>query len=147
MRITPKFENNYDIDLMLKMVDRVRAIGLTWKQVKDFVKVNLTDFENKTVADKAKQKAMDHLKDQSDKRAADLPDSSVKVKKLSNEPQKDGDTLAKDQVKDEDDLPHKPMKTAKTPKRQAEYGESKPKAPKHDNDKELVKKMPGKKRS
>ena len=60
VRICPKFENNYDVDAMVKLVDRVRAIALTWEQVKAFVKVNFSDLKKTTKADQLHQKSIDN---------------------------------------------------------------------------------------
>jgi len=63
VRVTPKFENNFDIDAMVKLVDRIRVIAVTWEQVKSFIKANFSDLKNETIPDKMKKRSLDHQKD------------------------------------------------------------------------------------
>lgn len=151
--INERWQNNFDITAMVRMKDRVKAIGLNWEQVKAFVKANFSEVA-KSYVQKAKEKVDGNREDQTDKRDSELPDTSIKTKKISNEPAKMGDEEAEDMVKKDEDQPSAPMKQVTKPgkdpesmnkaKDQKTTPQAKP--PKHDNDKELVKKMPGKKR-
>lgn len=155
IRICPKFENNFDIDAMVKLVDRVRAIALTWDQVKAFVKANFSDLENKTIPDKMKDRAMDQIKDK-DKDSKDAGPRHDIIKNRLEDPEhtkiKDSKRDDKDynekQTPKEEDQPNQPMKqVVKNPGDDPESLnkniEKTPqvKPPKHKNDKKLVTKL------
>jgi len=158
VRICPKFENNYDVDAMVKLVDRVRAIALTWEQVKAFVKANFSDLKNTTKADSLKQKAMDHLEDR-EVIKKDAGPESQKVKVRYQDPSKPSvkDTKQDDrnynepQTKRDEDMPDQPMKQVTEPGKDPESKNKdikktdKVKPPKHKNDKKL--RIPDKKTS
>ena len=154
VRIKERWENNFDIEAFVREQDRVIAIGLNWAQLKAFIKANFGEVA-KTYVSGAKEKSVKNSEDQVPKRDSDLPDTSIPTKKISNEPAKLGDEEAKDQVKKKEDKPDQPMKAVTKPgkdpesKNKAKDNKETPqvKPPKHDNDKELVKKMPGKKRN
>jgi hypothetical protein len=122
IRIVQKFENNYDVDAMVKLVDRVRAIGLDWDQVKAFVKVNFKDLKtkagNKTVPDKMKDRSLDHYKDRDQIGKMAGPDNSIENRgeKNNGEDAKIKDTPNKHKdfnepaVKKDEDKPDQPMK-------------------------------------
>lgn len=153
VRIKERWENNFDVEAFIREQDRVIAIGLNWAQLKAFIKANFGEVA-KTYVGGAKEKSVKNSEDQAPKRDSDLPDTSIPTKKISNQPSKLGDEEAEDQVKKKEDKPNQPMKAATKPgkdpesKNKAKDNKETPqvKPPKHDNDKELVKKMPGKKK-
>ena len=153
VRINERWENNFDVTAMIRLQDRVKAIGLSWQQVKDFVKANFSDVA-KSYVTKSKDKAIDNGEDKVPARDSDLADTSVPAKQAPLKPAEDGDGEAEDMVKDKEDEPSAQMKQVTEPredpetKNKADDNKTTPKVdpPKHDNDKELVKKMPGKKR-
>lgn len=124
VRITPKFENNFDIDAMVKLCDRIRVIAVTWEQVKDFVKVNFSNLVNKTNADQLKDRSMSLGKDrQTSDKAAGPVQSDIKNRgeKNNGEDAKVKDTKRDDkdytepQTKKEEDMPDQPMKQVTEP--------------------------------
>jgi hypothetical protein len=137
IRICPRWENNFDIEFYTKMQDRVRVIGATWDQAKDFVKANLKT-EMKTKVDAAYKKSMDNLKDQTDKAVSELPQTDkLTQKNIGDTKKEDKDYNEFDQ--NDDDLPDKPMKEVKVEDRNKNIKETpKVKPPKHKNDKKLV---------
>jgi hypothetical protein len=150
VRIKEKFENNFDIDAMVKLSDRVRAIALTWDQVKDFVKANFSSLTNTTKADDAKTKAMDHLKDREVIKKNAGPDGqTVKPRYISpDEPhikdtKKDNKDYNEPAVKKDEDMPDQPMKKVTEPGKDPDSKNknidktTKVKAPKHKNDNTL----------
>jgi len=152
VRIVPKFENNYDIDAMVKLVDRVRAIAQTWEQTKAFVKANFSDLKNTTKADQLKQRAMDHLSDRDVIKKAAGPMGDVvknRGEKKNGEDAKIKDTKKNDkdynepQTKRDEDMPDQPMKQVTEPGKDPDSKNkniektSKVKPPKHKNDKSL----------
>ena len=117
VRITPKFENNFDIDAMVKLVDRIRVISVTWEQVKSFVKANFSDLENKTKPHVAKEKSLDHYEDKDkDSKAAGPEKAKVDVRYQDPEHGSVKDTKRDDKdynekdVKKDEDQPDQPMK-------------------------------------
>lgn len=124
VRITQKFENNFDIDAMVKLVDRIRVIAVTWEQVKDFVKANFSNLVNKTNADQLKDRSMALGKDRqtSDKAAGPVQaDIKNRGEKNNGEDAKVKDTKRDDkdytepQTKKEEDMPDQPMKQVTEP--------------------------------
>lgn len=150
VRICPQFENNYNVDAMVKLVDRVRAIALTWDQVKAFVKANFSALKPETKADGLKQKAMDHLKDR-EVIKKDAGPESQKVKVRYQDPsepsvkstKKDDGNYNEPQTKRDEDMPDQPMKQVTDPGKDPESKNKdikktdKVKPPKHKNDKKL----------
>jgi hypothetical protein len=148
VRICQKFENNYDISAMVKLVDRVRAIALTWEQVKSFVKANFSDLEKKTKADQLTKKSLDNYDEKGVNQKSAGPDSSVKNRgeKKNGEDAKIKNTKTKDkdynepQVTKDEDMPDQPMKQVTEPGKDPESKNKKiektdkPKAPKFKND-------------
>jgi len=151
IRICPKFENNYDVDAMVKLVDRVRAIALTWEQVKAFVKANFGDLKKTTKSDGLVKKSVDNEYEKGVNHKSAGPDSSIKNRgeKRNGEDAKIKSTKQKDmdynepQVSREEDMPDQPMKNVTKPgedptgKNKKIDKTDKPKAPKFKNDKEL----------
>ena len=150
VRIAPKFENNYDVDAMVKLVDRVRAIAQTWDQVKAFVKANFSALKNQTIPDQLKQRAMDHIKDREViKKDAGPEKAKVAVRYQDPENPSVKNTKKADmnynepQTKRDEDMPDKPMKQVTDPGKDPESKNKnitktdKVKPPKHKNDKKL----------
>jgi hypothetical protein len=150
VRIVPKFENNYDIDAMVKLVDRVRAIAQTWDQVKAFVKANFNDLKNQTIPDKLHKKSVDNYEDREvikkdagpekakvNFRYQDPKHSSVKDTK------KDDKNYNEPQTKRAEDMPDQPMKQVTEPGKDPESKNKnitktpQVKPPKHKLDKKL----------
>ena len=149
VRIVQKFENNYDVDAMVRLVDRVRAIALTWDQVKSFVKANFKDLKShaRTKAEKAWDTSHGNeiQKSDNDGKAAG-PDSSIKNRgeknngedaKIKDMPKKDKD-FNEPAVKKPEDMPDQPMKKVTEPGKDPKglnkniEKTSKVKPPKHD---------------
>jgi len=152
VRICPKFENNYDVDAMVKLVDRVRAIALTWEQVKAFVKANFGDLKKGTNADNLHKKSIDNEYEKGVNQKAAGPENDViknRGEKKNGEDAKIKSTKQKDmdynepQVSKEEDMPDQPMKNVTKPgedptgKNKNISKTEKPKAPKFKNDKKL----------
>ena len=150
VRIAPKFENNYDIDAMVKLVDRVRAIALTWEQVKAFVKANFSDLKNTTKTGELYKKSMDQHDDREViKKDAGPESQKVKVRYQDTQKKSVGDTKKDDKnynepaVKKDEDMPDQPMKQTTDAGKDPESKNKnikkteKVKAPKHKNDKTL----------
>ena len=158
VRICPQYENNYNVDAMVHLTDRVRAIALTWDQVKAFVKANFSALKPETKADGLKQKAMDHLKDK-EVIKKDAGPESQKVKVRYQDPsnpsvkdtKKDDGNYNEPQTKRDEDMPDQPMKQVTEPGKDPESKNKnikktdKVKPPKHKNDKKL--RVPEKKTS
>jgi hypothetical protein len=116
IRISPRWEDYYVIEMMTRNEDRIWITGLDWEQVKEFVKINLKNLYNQpTAVDKAYDKSYRNRKDQTpapDKRLSqkDKPD----ILPLTNEPVKNtknkNKNYTEDQTKKDEDLPDKPMK-------------------------------------
>lgn len=158
VRITPKFENNFDIDAMVKLVDRIRAIALTWEQVKEFVKVNFKEIGkapdgDKTKADKAWEKSMANKVDQDENSKDAGPRFDViknRGQKINGEDAKIKDTKNKNKdynepaVEREEDMPDQPMADVGKLKNLNHDIEktSQVKSPKHKNDNTLKTSLP-----
>lgn len=152
VRIAPKFENNFDVDAMVRLVDRVRAIALTWDQVKAFIKANFSDLKShkKTKADDLRDKALDQTKDK-EVIKKDAGPESQKVKVRYQDPsepsvkdtKKDDKNYNEPQTKREEDMPDQPMKRVTEPGKDPESKNKdikkteKVKPPKHKLDKKL----------
>ena len=149
-RICPRYENNFNVDLMVKL-DRVRAIALTWDQVKAFVKANFGDLKNKTNADSLHTKAIDNSEDKTKGKEAG-PKNDIVTNRGQEKNGKDAkikDTKKNDKnyndpmTKREEDMPDQPMKQVTEPGKDPE-GKNKKidktswnKPPKYKNDKKL----------
>lgn len=140
IRITPDWEDHYDVEVMTRSEDRLWVTGLDWEQVKDFVKKNLSPAnknEKPTGVEKAYDKSYRNMKDQTDA-VKELPKSDkVKVKKVSDSSNKNKDFNEKQNK--EDDNPDKPMREVGKVKRQEEFKVKDPvKLRKRTPDKKLV---------
>ena len=152
VRICPQFEDRYNVDAMVKLVDRVRAIMLTWDQVKAFVKANFSDLKHNTNADRLTKKSIDNydVKGVGEKPAGPMGDViKNRGEKKNGEDAKIKDSKRDDkdynekQVKKDEDQPDQPMKQVTEPGKDPDGKNKniktteKPKAPKHKNDKKL----------
>ena len=150
VRICPKYENNYDIDAMVKLVDRIRAIALTWDQVKAFIKANFSDLKNKTIPDQLYKKSIDNHDDKEViKKDAGPEKAKVNVRYQDPKNPSVKDTKRDDmnynepQTKRDEDMPDQPMKQVTDPGKDPESKNKnitktdRVKPPKHKNDKML----------
>jgi len=139
VRISQTAEDMFNVEAMVNLDDRVRAIALTWEQVKSFVKANFKDVEDIKV-NTAKEKAMGHLKDQSDK--GDLPQHDKPKRKEVGDTKNDEKDYNEKAVKKDEDQPDQPMNDVDIEKlkhqRDFTDKENKVKPPKHKTDKKLV---------
>lgn len=148
MRIIPRWEDHYDIEVFTRNEDRVYVMGLDWNQVKDFVKKNLADAtKNPTYVDKAYDKSYRNSKDQSSTPDKGMPQSDKpKIKPLTNEPPSKSKNKDKNYTEDqneEEDNPDKPMKEVKNNKRQVDH---KVEAPVHIRGRRVMGKTPPQKK-
>lgn len=148
IRISPRWEDYYVIEMMTRNEDRVWVTGLSWEQVKEFVKTNLKDLNKQpTSVEKAYDKSYRNREDQIPSPDKGLPQKDKpKLKSLTDEPAKETKNKDKDytekQVKNEDDLPDKPMKEVKDTKKQVDHKVQEPvKLRKHKVDKKLTIKL------
>jgi hypothetical protein len=126
MRITPDWEDHYEIEVMTRNEDRVWVTGLDWDQVKDFVKKNLTEVEKKpTYADKAYDKVYRSRECKTPPPDKGMPQKDKpKILPMTDEPPKETKNKEKNYTEKqnkEEDNPDKPMKEVGTFKRQEEY--------------------------
>lgn len=128
IRISPRWQDSYVIEMMTRNEDRIWVTGQTWDQVKEFVKTNLKGLKNQpTAVQKAYDKSYRNREDQTPSPDKGLNQKNKPaIKPLTNEPQKDsGKNKEKDytekQVKKDDDLPEKPMKEVKDIKKQIDH--------------------------
>lgn len=127
IRISPRWEDYYVIEMMTRNEDRIWATGLNWEQVKDFVKVNLNNLTKQpTSVEKAYDKSYRNRKDETPAPDKGLPQKDKpKLRPLTTEPPKETKNKDKDytekQIKDDDDLPEKPMKEVEDFKKLSDY--------------------------
>jgi len=112
--ITPLWEDNFKIVFMPRLEDRYFFTGLTWEQVKEFVKDNLDQKNHHTGVEKARDKAWRNKEDQvkgPDKGLPqdDKPKTMSTDKPFTKEKNKEK-RYVEDQTKKEEDLPNQPMK-------------------------------------
>ena len=124
VQITQLWEDNFKIIYYPRLEDRFFFIGLTWEQVKEFVKHNI-DKPNHTGVEKARDKSWRNAKAQDQKVDKGLPqDNKPKVlstdKPFTKEKNKEK-RYVEDEVKNEKDLPHQPMREVDAPKKQTEH--------------------------
>jgi hypothetical protein len=115
VRISPRWENSYNIEAMIRNEDRIYVTNQTLDQVVEFLKINLKNTD--TAVDKAMGKVAKNREDQSPPPDKGMPQKDKpKILPLTNE--KPSETKNKEknyteqQVKTESDLPEKPMKDA-----------------------------------
>jgi hypothetical protein len=128
IRISPRWTDSYVIEMMTRNEDRIWVTGQTWEQVKEFVKTNLKGLNKQpTAVEKAYDKSYRNREDQTSSPDKGLNQKNKQaIKPLTNEPQKDsGKNKEKDytekQVKNDDDLPEKPMREVGEIKKQIDH--------------------------
>ena len=138
-RITPDWEDHYEVVVFTRNEDRVYITGLDWQQVLDFVKKNLSDVKP-TAVDKAYDKSYRNSKDQSEHKPA-IAGNKVKHKTVGDTTKKDKD-YNKPEVTNEADLPSAPMKEVGELDKQSSHKVQQPVKlrKKVDNAKHVVKK-------
>lgn len=124
IRIIPRWENNYNIEAFTRNEDRVFITGQTWEQVKEFVEKNLKNAEVHT--EKAYKKSIGNYEDKTPKAVEGLNQKDKpKNLPLTNEPVNKTKNKEKDyseeQVKEEKDLPNKPMREVTDFKKQRDF--------------------------
>jgi hypothetical protein len=122
--ITQLWEDYFKIIYMPRNEDRFFFTGLTWEQVKEFIKDNV-DGKEHTNVEKARDKSWRNNEAQPQKVDKGLPQTDKpKVTSTDNpftkEKNKDR-RYVEDSVKDEKDLPHQPMRDVSAPKKQSEH--------------------------
>ena len=150
VRVCQRFENSYDVDAMVKLVDRVRAIALTWDQVKAFIKANFNDMKNKTIPDKLHQKSIDNREDREVIKKNAGPDKATVGVRYQDpkhgsikDTKQDDKNYNEPMTKRDEDMPDQPMKQVTEPGKDPESKNKnikktdKVKPPKHKNDKKL----------
>ncbi len=123
IRVIPKWENNYCIEAFIHGNDRIYITGQSWKQVKEFVKVNLKKSE--TAVDKAMDKVVKNREDQTPTNDKGMPQKDKpKILPLTDKEPKTTSNKDKnytEKPKDNDDLPEKPMKEVNDYKKLSDY--------------------------
>lgn len=150
VRVCQRFENSYDVDAMVKLVDRIRAIALTWDQVKAFIKANFNDLKNKTIPDKLHQKSIDNREDREVIKKNAGPDKATVGVRYQDpkhgsvkDTKQDDKNYNEPMTKRDEDMPDQPMKQVTEPGKDPESKNKnikktdKVKPPKHKNDKKL----------
>jgi hypothetical protein len=111
VRIIPKFENNFDIEIMVKLVDRVKVVAVTWEQAKATIKATLTDMGDETSADVAKDKSDENEKGSEKNDGKDAgPRHDITKKKEVGDTKKDNKDYNEKAVEKDEDQPSAPMK-------------------------------------
>ena len=132
IRISPRWEDSFVIEMMTRNEDRIVVTGQSWEQVKQFVKTNLKNLEKQpTAVDKAYDKSYRNREDQIPAPDKGLPQKDKpKTLPLTTEPPsktKNKDkNYTEEQVKKEDDLPNQPMRDLKDQKKQIDHKVSDP---------------------
>jgi hypothetical protein len=127
IRISPRWQDHYVIEMMTRNEDRVWVTGLTWEKVKEFVKTNLKSLKDQpTTTEKSYDKSYRNREDQIPSPDKGLPQKDKpKTKPLTNEPPKETKNKEKDytvkEVKKEADLPNQPMKEVGDFKKTTDY--------------------------
>lgn len=124
IRISPRWEDYYVIEMMTRNEDRVWVTGLNWVQVKEFVKANLKG--TTTAVDKAYDKSYRNREDQTKAPGKELPNKDKqKTLPLTNEAPKTAKNKDKNYteaaVKKDEDLPTSPMKEVEKFEKQSEH--------------------------
>jgi hypothetical protein len=127
IRISPRWEDSYVIEMMNRNEDRIWVTGQSWEQVKEFVKVNLKD-DNKypTAVEKAYDKSYRNRKDETPSPDKGLPQKDKPdTMPLTTEPPKTSKSKDKNYTEkakdDDDDSPNQPMREVGSFKRQEEH--------------------------
>ncbi len=127
IRISPRWEDSYVIEMMTHNEDRIWVTGQTWEQVKTFVKNNLKDLNKQpTYVEKAYDKSYRNREDETPNPDKGLNQKNkqkfkpLTVKSLSSSKNKEKN-YTEDQVKNDDDLPNKPMREVEDFKKLKDY--------------------------
>jgi len=131
IRVSPRWEDSYVIEMMTRNEDRIVVTGQSWEQVKQFVKTNLKNLDKQpTAVDKAYDKSYRNREDQTPSPDKGLPQKDKpKTLPATSEPvktTKNKDKNYTETPKDNDDLPTKPMKEVADFKKQSEHKVSDP---------------------
>ena len=127
IRISPRWEDYYVIEMMTRNEDRVWVTGLNWEQVKEFVKLNIKgEASAPTSVEKAYDKSYRNREDQTTSADKGLPQKDKpKTLPLTNESPKETKNKDKNyteqQVKKESELPNQPMKPVEDGKKLIDY--------------------------
>lgn len=127
IRISPRWEDYYVIEMLTRNEDRVVVTGQNWEQVKEFVKLNLKSLAKQpTKVDKAYDKSYRNREDQTD-----APDKGLnqkdKPKTLPTTDEKPSTSknreknYTEEQVTEKSDLPNQPMKEVDGFKKQTDH--------------------------
>lgn len=131
IRIVPKWENKFDVVIMIRNEDRIKYIGFTWEKVMKLVKDKLSKIKH-TGVEKARDKSWRNSQDQDKGPSTKNPEKNkVKIKKPE-----DMETMNK-----EEDNPDQYLREVDDIKKQSDYKVSKPVRirKKYDNSKHVVK--------
>lgn len=127
--ITPLWEDNFKIVFMPRLEDRYFFTGLTWTQVLDFVKGNLSQTHH-TAVEKARDKSWRNNEAKPQPADKGIPQQNKsKVLSTDNPFPKEKNkekNYSEDQVKNKEDLPDQPMKEVGSFKRLSSYKVSSP---------------------
>lgn len=108
LEIRPKYMGRYDVEYTKDGTDREKKLNFTFEELKDYVKKKLADKSGNYV-EKAYTKCVENSVDVT-KKDDKLPSTTTNpVKNVSNSKNENKDFTV-DEVKNEDDLPDKPMK-------------------------------------
>jgi len=128
IRISPRWTDYFVIEMFTRNEDRIWITGQTWDQVKEFVKTNLKNVSEESVAtEKAFDKVTQNRKDQTPSPDKGMPQKDKpKIKPLTNEPQKNKSKnkekdYVEDLVKQIKDLPNQPMSAVDDFKKLIDY--------------------------
>ena len=132
VRVTPRWENSYNIEAMIRNEDRIYITNQTIDQVIAFLKINLKNATTRTEKAYDKSKKNGDLKnDQTTAPDKGLPQKDKpKTMPLTNEPlrtSKSKDKRYTEVPKDDKDLPEKPMHEVTGFKRQEAHKSMSPK--------------------
>jgi hypothetical protein len=134
VRISPRWENSYNIEAMIRNEDRIYVTNQTIDQVNEFLKVNLKNVTTSTqkAYDKSKHNA-DLKNDETPKPDKGMPQKDKpKTLPLTNEPPSTGKNKDRNytekQTKEEKDLPEKPMYEVSGFKKQVDHKSRNPAA-------------------
>ena len=124
VRIIPRWENNYNIETMIRNEDRIYVTNQTLDQVIEFLKINLKNAD--TAVDKAMGKVVKNREDQSPPPDKGMPQKDKpKILPLTNDPIRTAKSNDKNYTepkpKDERDLPEKPMRESGKFERQIDH--------------------------
>lgn len=125
LRITPLWEDNFKIVYYTRNEDRLFFTGLTWEQVKDFVRDNFEKKAKHTTVEKGRDRAWRNNEDQVPKPVKELSQKD-KPKVFSTDqtfPTKVNKEkrYVEDQVKEEKDLPNQPMRSVEEFKKLSDH--------------------------